>query len=291
VFQGPWSNTHDYNFNDVVSVSQTGDSYVCVTVAGCPHTEDPTVDTTDWNVMAVGGETGATGPTGPTGPQGPTGETGPQGPTGLTGATGPQGLTGATGATGPQGPTGLTGATGPQGPTGPSGPAGPSGTNGTNGTNGATGPSGPAGPTGASGPTGPTGPKGPTGPLGPNFMIFSSGSSVNASATVFIGQGAQTATESNVYQMMSASASFGHFYCAGQKPNASTSITFTLRQSTAPLLSGSFGAPTTIATCTVPTGSVSGVSTGTFSLTAGDVYDVQVVNGNAAGGVTASLGP
>ena len=90
---------------------------------------------------------------------------------------------------------------------------------------------------------------------------------------------------------MSASASFGHFYCVGQKQTAGTTITFTLRQSTAPLLSGSFGAPTTIATCTVPTGNVSGVSTGTFSLTAGDVYDVQVANGNVAGGVTAALGP
>ena len=56
-------------------------------------------------------------------------------------------------------------------------------------------------------------------------------------------------------------------------------------------LSGNFGAATTIATCTVPTGNVSGVSTGTFSLTAGDVYDVQVANGNVAGGVTAALGP
>jgi hypothetical protein len=120
-------------------------------------------------------------------------------------------------------------------------------------------------------------------------MIFSSGSSVNANATVFIGQGAQTATESNVYQMMSASASFGHFYCAGQKQTAGTTIAFTLRQFTPS--SGTFGSATTIATCTVATGAVSGVSSGTFSLTAGDVYDVQVVNGNAAGGVTASLGP
>jgi hypothetical protein len=124
-------------------------------------------------------------------------------------------------------------------------------------------------------------------------MIFSSGNSVATSTTVDIGQGAQTATatESNVYQIMSASASFGHFYCVGPKSTGGTSITFTLRQSTAPLLSGNFGAPTTIATCTVPTGNVSGVSSGTFSLTAGDVYDVQVANGNTAGGVTAALGP
>jgi hypothetical protein len=122
-------------------------------------------------------------------------------------------------------------------------------------------------------------------------MIFSSGSSVTASATVFIGEGAQNATESIVYQIMSASASFGHFYCVGPKSTGGTSVTFTLRQSTAPLLSGNFGAATTIATCTVPTGNVSGVSTGTFSLTAGDVYDVQVANGNVAGGVTAALGP
>src|SRR5207248_192904 len=163
LFQGAWSNTHDYNLNDVVSVSQTGNSYVCVAAAGRLR---------------------------------------------------------------PQGPTGLMGATGP------------------------------------SGPTGATGPTGPSGPTGPNFMIFSSGSSVTASATVFIGEGAQNATESIVYQIMSASASFGHFYCVGPKSTGGTSVTFTLRQSTAPLLSGNFDAATTIATCPVPTGNVSGASTG-----------------------------
>jgi hypothetical protein len=120
-------------------------------------------------------------------------------------------------------------------------------------------------------------------------VIFSSGGSVIAGATVFIGQGAQSATESNVYEIVATSSSFGHFYCAGPKPTAGTSITFTLRQF-APS-GGSFGNATTIATCTVGTGAVNGVSTGTFSLTVGDVYDVQVTNGNAAGGVTATLGP
>ena len=122
-------------------------------------------------------------------------------------------------------------------------------------------------------------------------MIFSSGGSVAASATVDIGQGAQTttATESNVYQMMSASASFGHFYCSGQKQTAGASITFTLRQFTPS--GGSFGTATNVATCTVATGAVSGVSSGTFALVTGDVYDVQVATGNVAGGVTAALGP
>ena len=122
-------------------------------------------------------------------------------------------------------------------------------------------------------------------------MIFSSGSSVTAGATVFIGQGAQNATESNVYQIMSASASFGHFTCASQKPTGSGGgVTFNLRQFTPS--GGSFGSATTIATCTVTNGNVSGSTSGTFSLVSGDVYDVQVIPvGEPAGGVTAALGP
>ncbi len=112
------------------------------------------------------------------------------------------------------------------------------------------------------------------------------------STTVFIGAGAQSANENNVYQIVPATLTFGHFTCASQKPTGGGSAaTFTLRQSTA--AGGNFGAATTIATCTVVTGAVSGSTSGTVSLTAGDVYDVQVTTSGltAAAGVTAALGP
>jgi len=108
---------------------------------------------------------------------------------------------------------------------------------------------------------------------------------------VFIGAGAQTGTEGFVYEIMSANANFGHFVCAAPKATGAASTTFTLHQCVPSGGNICSGGPTTVATCTVATGAVSGSSTGTFSLVAGDIYDVQVTTGNTAGGVTASLGP
>ena len=108
---------------------------------------------------------------------------------------------------------------------------------------------------------------------------------------MFVGQGAQNATELNMYEIVPANMSFGHFSCASQKPTGGGGgVTFNLRQSIPS--GGSFGAATTIATCTVTNGNVSGSTAGTFSLVAGDVYDVQVIPvGEPAGGATAAVGP
>ena len=188
---------------------------------------------------------------------------------------------GATGATGPTGATGVTGATGATGPAGPTGATG---------VTGSTGATGPAGPTGATGVTGATGATGPTGPIGPNFLLFSSGSSVAASTTVFIGQGAQSGTEQLVQQVVPVAMTFGHFNCTSIKPTGSNSVTFNLRQATA--TGGNFGAATTIATCSVTSGNVSGSTAGSVSLVAGDVYEVQVITPTGVvGGVSAALAP
>jgi hypothetical protein len=94
-----------------------------------------------------------------------------------------------------------------------------------------------------------------------------------------------------VYEIVPTNLTFGHFFCASQKPSGSGGgVTFNLRQSTTS--GGNFGTPTTIATCTVTNGNISGSSTGTVSLVGTDVYDIQVIGvGAPAGGVTASLGP
>jgi hypothetical protein len=120
--------------------------------------------------------------------------------------------------------------------------------------------------------------------------MFSSGGSVGTSTTVDIGAGAQaaTASESNVWEIMPAGATFGHFYCSSQKPTGGTSFTFTLRQ-TVP--SGGSFTTTNIATCMVVAGAVNGSTTASITLVAGDIYDVQVATGNIAGGVSAGIGP
>lgn len=69
-------------------------------------TNDPTVDTTNWALMASEGAPGADGSQGADGAQGAPGPTGPQGLTGPAGPAGATGADGADGAMGPQGPAG-----------------------------------------------------------------------------------------------------------------------------------------------------------------------------------------
>jgi hypothetical protein len=180
------------------------------------------------------------------------------------------------GATGPAGPTGATGPAGPAGPTGASGPAGATGPA------GASGPAGPTGATGPAGPTGATGATGATGPAGSTFILGGSGSSVAAGPTVvFTGISDQSATEANVQQIVGSGLTFGHFYCYGPKPTGSTSDVFTLRVNGA----------ATAATCTVAKPNTTGTNVVSVSVSAGDLVDVQVVNGSAAGQVSWALAP
>jgi hypothetical protein len=121
--------------------------------------------------------------------------------------------------------------------------------------------------------------------LGTAFIAGSSGGSVAASATVFTSPfgTAQSGTEGNVEQIAPTTMTFGHLECFGPKPTGGTSDVFTVRVN---------GANVTAATCTVPTGGQTPVSNAiTLTLHAGDLFDVQVAQGNSAGNVWWSLGP
>jgi hypothetical protein len=123
----------------------------------------------------------------------------------------------------------------------------------------------------------------------PDVQQWQLGSSEHHSG---IGAGAQTpiATEQLVQQVVPVAMTFGHFDCTSIKPTGSNSVTFNLRQSTAS--GGNFGAATTIATCSVTSGNVSGSTTGSVSVVAGDVYDVEVITPTGVvGGVSAALAP
>jgi Collagen triple helix repeat (20 copies) len=174
-----------------------------------------------------------------------------------TGAKGERGVTGAAGA------KGVTGATGAQGVPGPTG------------AQGVTGATGPQGVTGA------TGSKGSTGPAGPDFIMGGSGGSVLASATVFTGLDSQSPTEANVQHVVPVTQTFTKFYCFGPSPGAGTDQ-FTVR-------AAGKGQP---GTCVVPTGGTTVVTAAVnITLNAGELFDVEVVQGNTAGAVTWALAP
>jgi hypothetical protein len=102
---------------------------------------------------------------------------------------------------------------------------------------------------------------------------------------VDIGEGAQTATasEANVQNVVGTATTFGHMTCFGPKPTGGASDVFTVRKN---------GASVATATCTVGTGVTTPVTTTiTLSVAVGDLIDIQVANGNAAGGVEAALAP
>jgi len=198
-WQGAWSALTTYAVDDAVGFG--GASYFCIDPVGPPGAINPSLDPTNWSLLANQGPAGAAGPIGLTGPAstvaGPAGPVGPAGPAGPTGAQGVVGLTGPIGPQGPIGPIGLTGATGGQGQTGPIGPIGPTGLTGATGPTGGqgqTGPQGPVGPAGAigltgltgpagpiglTGPAGPIGPIGPTGPQGPIGLTGAPGANTN----------------------------------------------------------------------------------------------------------------
>lgn len=93
-WQGTYSPTGTYVLNDAVGFG--GASYynilACSSCAG-----DPSLNTTNWALLA---NIGATGPQGPAGIQGIQGLIGTQGPQGVTGATGATGATGTSGGGG-----------------------------------------------------------------------------------------------------------------------------------------------------------------------------------------------
>ena len=299
LFKGAWVATDTYNAADEVQGSDTN-IYVSKVNGNVGH--DPVTDGgVNWVLLeGTTGATGATGNTGATGATGASGTTGATGASGTTGATGASGTTGATGAsgatglTGNTGATGLTGNTGATGPTGNTGATGPTGNTGATGPTGNTGATGPTGSTGATGPTGSTGATGATGPsgAGSTFISGGSGSSAAFPGTIFTGLDSQSnVADSDVWKMIGANVSFGHFYCAGPKPTASTSITFTVRVTT---FSGGSSSTTSLApTCTVASGATAGSATGTWSISAGQAIDVQVTGTNTSnsGGVTWALGP
>lgn len=90
-WQGSWSALTVYIPDDAVAFG--GASYFCINAVG-PSGSNPSVDTTNWALLAAQGAQGL---------QGPTGATGPTGPTGSTGATGPQGIQGIQGLPGTNG--------------------------------------------------------------------------------------------------------------------------------------------------------------------------------------------
>jgi|GEM_PF-2765667 len=198
-----------------------------------------------------------------------------------TGAQGEKGPTGPEGVRGATGPAGVNGSAGPQGPTGPAGDGDPS-----EGVTGATGPQGVTGATGAqgvTGATGPAGPTGPTGPTGPNAILGGSGgTSVAAGPTpVFTGLGDQSATEASVEQVAGVTQTFTKFYCLGPKPTSGDDM-FQLRVD---------GASKGECTSTGGTPPVTTPATVSVTITAGDVFDVEVIQGNTAGPVTWALAP
>jgi hypothetical protein len=192
-----------------------------------------------------------------TGAKGEKGEKGDKGATGATGAQGGQGSQGLRGVAGADGSdTGVTGATGPQGVTGATGPQG------------------------VTGATGPTGPTGATGPTGPDFIMGGSGTSEAASSTVFTGLSSQNVTEAVVEQVAGVTETFTKFYCFGPTPTVGEDK-FTVR------VKG-----VSVGTCAIPTGGTTVVNAAVnVTIKAGELFDVEVEQGNVSGGVTWALAP
>jgi hypothetical protein len=148
-WMGLWSSSISYSLDDAVGFS--GASYFCIQNVSAGQ-GNPSVNSTNWALLASQGAKGADGAQGLAGPKGDKGDKGDPGNSGDEGPIGP------TGDTGPKGDPGDPGAEGPAGPVGPAGPAGSVGS------------------TGAEGPQGPKGDKGDdagTGSLGDNPYVKS----------------------------------------------------------------------------------------------------------------------
>jgi hypothetical protein len=71
-WQGPYAPSTVYFRNDTVSYA--GSSWICVVAQ---TTQTPSIDSTDWQLLALVGDLGPPGDEGPQGPQGATGAAGP----------------------------------------------------------------------------------------------------------------------------------------------------------------------------------------------------------------------
>jgi hypothetical protein len=197
-----------------------------------------------------------------TGAKGEPGAAGPAGPKGEKGANGANGAAGVVGATGPAGENGSsTGTTGAQGVTGATGPQGATG---------------PAGPTGAAGVTGAVGPTGPAGATGPAAIMGGSGGPVTAAATVFTGLNSQSPTAQPVQQVMPVTESFTKFYCSSPKPASFELWADGAEKAKCTSVGG--GGPVTATTVTA-------------SISAGELFFVEVIQGSVTGGVSWALAP
>jgi hypothetical protein len=134
---------------------------------------------------------------------------------------------------------------------------------------------------GVTGATGATGATGSTGAAGPDAILGASGSSVAASTTVFTGLDSQSGVEANVQQVVAVTQTFTKFYCFGPKPTVGTDA-FTVRANG----KGQVG------TCTIPTnGTAVVIAPVNITLNAGELFDVEVVQGNTPGAATWALAP
>jgi hypothetical protein len=110
-----------------------------------------------------------------------------------------------------------------------------------------------------------------------------SGGSVAGGKKEFLGLDSH-GMEGNVQHVMAVTATFTKFLCFGPKPDSKHEDVFTLRVN---------GASTT-AKCTIP-GEGESVVTETLSssvtIKAGELFDVEIAQGNTAGPVTWALAP
>ena len=191
------------------------------------------------------------GPIGPTGLDGLVGNTGPTGsigPTGSPGNTGSIGYTGSIGTTGLQGYTGNTGATGAIGYTG------------------STGVTGLIGHTGNTGTTGPTGQMGATGFAAVvSFLTWNSGGAMISGE--FLGSNSKY-TSANVAScaiIIPKNITVSNFI-AGLGGASTSAYTFKLYVNSS----------ATSYSVSVPSGSLSAINTGTFSVLQGQTINIEV---------------
>jgi hypothetical protein len=105
-----------------------------------------------------------------------------------------------------------------------------------------------------------------------------SGGPVAASHTVFTGLDAQSTTEESVQQVMPASEAFTKFYCFGPKPSGGAVFKLNVDGVSKAECTSTGVTPVTPTTVSV-------------TIPAGELFDVEVVQGSATGAVTWALAP